>query len=50
MRCLKKAVKMPDHMAMKLDEYRGANNWKGLIPEEAEPRTWDEGFKSFLLK
>lgn len=43
---------MPDsgEGVCKLDEYRGANNWKGLIPSVTEPRVWDEGFRSFLLK
>ncbi|CAM9520983.1 unnamed protein product [Ectocarpus sp. 6 AP-2014] len=45
-------AKMPDsgEGVCKLDEYRGANNWKGLIPSVTEPRVWDEGFRSFLLK
>ncbi|CAM9125375.1 unnamed protein product [Ectocarpus sp. 8 AP-2014] len=34
----------------KLDEYRGSNHWEGLHPSIEEPRTWDEGFRSFLLK
>lgn len=45
------AVKMADSAAAsKLDEYRGSNHWKGLIPAAQEPRVWDEGFRSFLLK
>ncbi|CAN0383354.1 unnamed protein product [Ectocarpus sp. 12 AP-2014] len=45
-------AKMPDsgEGVCKLDEYRGANHWKGLIPSVTEPRAWDEGFRSFLLK
>lgn len=34
----------------KLDEYRGANKWKGLIPSPGEDRVWDEGFRCFLVK
>lgn len=34
----------------KLEEYRGARKWEGLIPTAEEPRVWDEGFRSFLLK
>lgn len=44
------ALRMADQTALKLDEYRGANHWKGLIPKAAEPRVWDEGFRSFLIK
>ena len=33
-----------------LDEYRGSKKWEGLIPSETEPRVWDEGFRSFLIK
>lgn len=46
-----KALKMADPAATsKIDEYRGSNHWKGLIPAVEEPRVWDEGFRSFLLK
>ena len=34
----------------RLDEYRGANKWKGLIPSPGKDRVWDEGFRSFLVK
>ncbi|CAN0128721.1 unnamed protein product [Ascophyllum nodosum] len=34
----------------KLEEYRGGNNWAGLYPGLNEPRHWDEGFRSFLIK
>lgn len=33
-----------------LDEHRGVNNWKGLIPVAKAPRVWDEDFRSFLVK
>lgn len=37
--------------ASKLDEYRGSNHWKGLIPAvDGTAREWDEGFRAFLLK
>ncbi|CAM9472891.1 unnamed protein product [Ascophyllum nodosum] len=36
--------------ADKLEEYRGSKNWEGLIPDVDESRTWDEGFRAFLLK
>lgn len=43
------ATTMTDPEA-KLEEYRGARKWEGLIPAVEEPRVWDEGFRSFLLK
>ena len=36
--------------ASMIDEYRGSNHWKGLMPAVEEPRVWDEGFRSFLIK
>ena len=33
-----------------LDEYRGSNKWKGLIPSHGKERKWDEGFRDFLVK
>lgn len=39
---------------MELDNYRGANKWAGLMPSvtetDAQPRVWDEGFRSFLIR
>lgn len=47
----KMAAPMADPAAAsKIDEYRGSNNWEGLLPEVEEPRVWDEGFRSFLVK
>lgn len=34
----------------KLEEYRGAKKWEGLIPAEEGPREMDEEFRAFLLK